>query len=391
MSSSMHVASSSEGNATISPFFSVPGSPSSASRGANQQGPGTPGGSTTATTTGHDSGGDSSMFGAGFNFVNSIVGAGIIGMPVAMKECGLFTGIFLIIFVAYLVHQSTIMIIECGLVAKKLNLEELCRHLFGVHGYNICSLTMFLFAYGAMIAYLMIVGDTVPVALDYFMGAEAPSRTTVMLLAGCFIMLPLSLLLDMASLASTSLLSIAADVFMVVFICVRSHTAAEKQDTEFDPSGDVTVVNGASIAAGLGTISFAFVCQHSSFIVFNSMKEATLSNWRTVANYSLIIAGCLCLLLGLVGYLAFGGYSQGDILTNFNNHGTICCRIYTCMFEWSLVIILSIALILCCLYLCCRRYYTGGSAAAGNNNGVHFSHGGFCGPTLSNIDSTQLP
>ena len=37
--------------------------------------------------------GKSSIFGASFNFVNSIVGAGIIGIPVAIKECGFVFGI----------------------------------------------------------------------------------------------------------------------------------------------------------------------------------------------------------------------------------------------------------------------------------------------------------
>lgn len=316
MSSSTNFRIPSESNITISPFFAIPATgsvPSSPNDDRTRSGA-----SINASTNPHDAHGDSSLFGAGFNFVNSIVGAGIIGMPVAMKECGFFTGIFLILFVAYLVHQSTIMIIECGLVTKKLNLEELCRHLFGVHGYNACALSMFLFAYGAMIAYMMIIGDTVPIALDYFMHAHAPSRAVVMLVSGCLVMLPLSLLRDMSSLSSTSLLSISADFFMVLFICIRSQTAARNQGTTFDSGGDVTVVNGNSIAAGLGTISFAFVCQHSSFIVFRSMREATLPNWKTVANYSLVIAGSMCLLLALVGYLAFGNYVNGDILTNFS-------------------------------------------------------------------------
>jgi solute carrier family 38 (sodium-coupled neutral amino acid transporter), member 11 len=345
MSSSSSMSISSGINVTVSPFFAVPGSPSSsASRSVvDAASDGRPRNNASVTT------GESSLFGAGFNFVNSIVGAGIIGMPIALKECGLFTGIFLIIFVAYLVNQSTVIIIECGLVNKKLNLEELCRHLFGVHGYNACSMSMFLFAYGAMIAYLMIIGDTVPIALDYFMGDDAPSRTAVMLVAGFCIVLPLSLLRDMSSLSSTSLLSIAADFFMVLFICARSHTAAKKQDTMFDPPGDITVVNGTSIAAGLGTISFAFVCQHSSFLVFQSMKEGTLANWKRVSDVSLVIAGTLCLLLGLVGYLSFGDYTQGDIMTNFGSNG----ESLFCIVLLFILISVSVTLHECVSNVCC--------------------------------------
>ncbi len=305
------------GGVTISPFFAS---------GDNNQPPSSPTRGNTSVcnpdeNTNTSGEGDSSIFGAGFNFINSIVGAGIIGIPIAIKECGLFFGIFLVIFVAILINHSTIMIIECGIVAKKLNLEELCRHLFGVHGYNVCALSMFVFAYGAMIAYTIIIGDTVPIALNFFIGEDAPGRTAVMLISGCCIILPLSMLRDMSSLSSTSLISIAADFFMVLFICIRAKHAADKENTEFEAPADVTVISGATIAEGLGTISFAFVCQHSSFLVYRSMREGTLNNWKKVSNASLTIAGVMCLLLGLVGYLAFGDFTEADIMNNFPADG----------------------------------------------------------------------
>jgi hypothetical protein len=67
--------------------------------------------------------GKSSQLATGFNFVNSIVGAGIIGIPVAIKECGFFMGIVLLVLVAYLVDQSVILLIDCGVQANKTNFE----------------------------------------------------------------------------------------------------------------------------------------------------------------------------------------------------------------------------------------------------------------------------
>ena len=57
-------------------------------------------------------GGKSSMFGASFNFVNSIIGAGIIGIPYALKLCGFYVGVLMLILVAVLVDKSVIMLIE---------------------------------------------------------------------------------------------------------------------------------------------------------------------------------------------------------------------------------------------------------------------------------------
>lgn len=245
-----------------------------------------------------------------------------LGMPVAIKECGLFMGILLLLMVAALIHRSTIMLIECGIVAKKYNLEELMRHLFGVHGYNITTFAMFLFAYGAMIAYMVIIGDTVPIALDYFIGGESPGRTVILLLTGCCVILPLSLLRDMSSLSSTSALSIFADFLMIIFICSRGSAAAKSEDTSFNYPEDLTFIS-SNLFEGIGTISFAFVCQHSSFIVYRSMKDRSLGNWTLIANYCLGVAFVMCLTLGLVGYLTFGSNVNGDIMTNFPDNGKV--------------------------------------------------------------------
>jgi Transmembrane amino acid transporter protein len=52
----------------------------------------------------------SGIFGASSNLVNSIVGAGIIGIPYALKQSGLVTGVLLLLLVAYLTGKRTKML-----------------------------------------------------------------------------------------------------------------------------------------------------------------------------------------------------------------------------------------------------------------------------------------
>ena len=127
----------------------------------------------------------SSVWGASFNFVNSIVGSGIIGIPFAILQSGTFMGIFLLAFVAFLVDKSVLMMIDCGIKTGKLDLEALCEHCLGRYGYYTALTMMFLFAYGAQVSYLVIVGDTVPlVAESIWPDNVYASRTFIMLLAG---------------------------------------------------------------------------------------------------------------------------------------------------------------------------------------------------------------
>jgi solute carrier family 38 (sodium-coupled neutral amino acid transporter), member 11 len=47
----------------------------------------------------------SDIFGASSNLVNSIVGAGIIGMPYAMKQSGLIAGTLLLLLVGWMTGE----------------------------------------------------------------------------------------------------------------------------------------------------------------------------------------------------------------------------------------------------------------------------------------------
>jgi len=69
-------------------------------------------------------------------------------------------------------------------------------------------------------------------------------------------------------------------------------------------------------------MEFAFVCHHSSFIVYNSLKDGTNKRWSIVTHTSLLISLGLCILLAVSGYLNFQTNTKGDILNNFSYDNT---------------------------------------------------------------------
>lgn len=262
-------------------------------------------------------GGKSSVYGASFNFINSIIGAGIIGMPYALRLCGFYLGIAMLIVVAYLVDRSVIMLIECGIKAGKYDFEELTFHYLGKSGYLAAVVFMFLFAYGAQIAYMVIVGDTVPVVLNTFVGERTilTNREEVILAFAVLVVLPLCLLKQLSSLANTSLVSILSDIALVLIVVFNAFPESRAQGIKGNYH-DLSFAS-TSVFAGIGTISFAFVCQHNSFMVFRSLKRPSLENWRKVAHMSVGFSLSISLLLGIVGYVSFRDSTNGDILTNF--------------------------------------------------------------------------
>ncbi len=87
--------------------------------------------------------------GASFNLINSIVGAGIIGIPYALQQSGLLVGILLLLLVSYLTDKSLRIIINLASFHPKLKLydvrtfEDLASFPFGNIGEKFVLVNMF--------------------------------------------------------------------------------------------------------------------------------------------------------------------------------------------------------------------------------------------------------
>ena len=149
-------------------------------------------------------------------------------------------------------------------------------------------------AYGAMVAYLLIIKDTVP----SIVGVDENDRlikTLIMIATSATIMLPLSMQRDMASLSITSLFSVLADVVLVGFIV----TYAPMSESVANAGGLARVIVMDSVKPtifiGLGILSTAMACQHSAFIV--STNSYNYVTYCVVGCESRRNSRCFCLLL----------------------------------------------------------------------------------------------
>ena len=87
---------------------------------------------------------------------------------------------------------------------------------------------------------------------------------------------------------------------------------------------------------GIGAIAFAFVCQHSSFLVFASLSNPTPARWSKVlpsllstrflppchpstqvTHISVGFAAVVCVVIGSAGFLPFANAVCPDILNSF--------------------------------------------------------------------------
>jgi sodium-coupled neutral amino acid transporter 11 len=181
--------------------------------------------------------------------------------------------------------------------------EDLISIPFGRYGSYFVLINMFILAYGAMVAYLLIIKDTVPVVLDIVEIGEGNflEREVVMIITSLVIVVPLSMARDMASLASTSIMSVMADVILVGFVI--GYAPVQSTVSDYGGIGQVLADNwvNSKLFIGLGVLSTAMACQHSAFIVSGSLEDKTAARWGMVTSRSISISAALCIMMGVTG------------------------------------------------------------------------------------------
>lgn len=133
----------------------------------------------------------SAIAGCTANIINAIVGAGIVGLPYAIKQAGFVAGIFLVIFSAAMTEKSLRLLVETAKHVHVPSYETVAEAAFGRFGFLFVAINMFINAYGAMLSYLMIVKDT----FSALLGVEAdnfPMKRSILFLISITIMVPIA-------------------------------------------------------------------------------------------------------------------------------------------------------------------------------------------------------
>jgi sodium-coupled neutral amino acid transporter 11 len=112
------------------------------------------------------------------NMANSIIGAGIIGQPYAFKQAGLFSGIILLIALSVTVDWTIRLIVTNSKLSGANSFQATMEKCFGKSGLIAISIAQWAFAFGGMVAFCIIIGDTIP----RVMASAFPSLATTPML-----------------------------------------------------------------------------------------------------------------------------------------------------------------------------------------------------------------
>ncbi len=181
-------------------------------------------------------------------------------LPFALLKAGFLPGLLLLLGLAWLVDWTVSTLILVSKLASAPTYQGLVRHCFGRVGFYLVSAFQLLFAFGAMTAYTVIIGDTLPLFLRSVLPPSWPlalsSRPLAIVLASGGVSLPLSLSRDIAALSKTSAVSVLAILFIAVAMALTPVEAGERGNMDAQA---LLGFHFTGLTQSIGVIAFAFV------------------------------------------------------------------------------------------------------------------------------------
>lgn len=274
-----------------------------------------------------DANGTSNMKMAFMNMANSILGAGIIGQPLAMKNCGLFGGVVAMFFLTFLIDWTLRLIVINSQLSQTRSYQDTVSFCFGNPGRLLLLLTISSFAYGGCMAFCVIIGDTIPHVLTLMLPKSVTDTDTsvigwlflrnfiIVIFTSC-ISYPLSLNRDISKLAKASGFALLGMTIIVIITLARGPFVDASLKSPLSKSEKFVNKN---LFQGILVISFALVCHHNTIFIYNSMKNASVGKFSKLTHWACGVSMCFCLLMGIPGLLNFGHNIKGNILNNFKS------------------------------------------------------------------------
>ena len=277
------------------------------------------------------------IFSGTINLSNTIIGAGMLGLPGAFGGTGYIGGlVFIVTSAAFSAHGLVLLskaAIKAGLPSSFYSVAHAA-----VPSYTILiDLAVTLKCFGVATGYLITISDCMVDALDHLLPTNSESFIIHTILSRRFwvvgatiAVLPVSFYKTLDELKRASALAL-----IFVFLLAFGIIAYANGFVGFtDPCPDDASENGCkgdvvpftdlpSTISKLPIFIFAFTCHQNIFPIVNELQNRTQQRLNKIINFSIGFALVLFSIVAIEGYRTYGSNVKGDILLNYPQNANV--------------------------------------------------------------------
>ncbi|KAI4170549.1 MAG: hypothetical protein LQ343_004926 [Gyalolechia ehrenbergii] len=252
------------------------------------------------------------------NLVNTIVGAGVLAMPLALSRMGMVLGVIVILWAGLTAGFGLYLQTRCARYLERGSASFFAlSQITYPNAAVIFDAAIAIKCFGVGVSYLIIIGDLMPGVVQGFSENAAGVSFLVdrhfWVTGFMLIVIPLSFLRRLDSLKYTSVIALISIGYLVILVVAHFI----KGDTMADRSA-IRVVRWESAVATLSSfpvIVFAYTCHQNMFSILNEIGNNSHFRTTGVVGASIGISGFIYILVAITGYLSFGNAVAGNIVS----------------------------------------------------------------------------
>mmetsp|Transcript_19567 Transcript_19567/g.61989 ORF Transcript_19567/g.61989 Transcript_19567/m.61989 type:complete len:536 (+) Transcript_19567:120-1727(+) len=256
------------------------------------------------------------------NLCNTIVGAGILGLPFAFMSCGMSLGLTLIFGCAGACCLSLHLLSTSAKTAGVWPSSFYTVAIAAIPTWTfLIDLAVAVKCFGVATSYLIVSGDMMPNVMAFIGAPHAWQDRDLWVSISVAVAGPLACFAKLDALRHTSLLSILCVVYLaglaLAVAIAPDALACERDQPRDECRGPVEGGPSPETLRILSIFIFGFTCQQNIFAVVNELARPSARRVGLVIAASVGISLALYLVVAVGGFLVYGNRVHKDVLINF--------------------------------------------------------------------------
>ena len=266
--------------------------------------------------------GKTNFIGAFLQIGNTILGAGIISLPVVMRYLGFILGILFIIIISFLTIYSSYLLLKAHQITGKKKYSTIAHASLGDIGYIYTNFMIILNNFGLCCLFFRIFGDTMQNIISGYVEKDNFFVTNwhnffyiiILLIVMCFIIWTR----DFEKFEKTSFLGMFGILIYVLTLLILFFYKISKG---FKPHHSISSYliddDYFNILISLPSVFLSFSFQFNLFPIYSGLVKRTHHNMLKITISSILFCLVLYLFSSICGYLMYGNSLNDTILNAF--------------------------------------------------------------------------
>ena len=297
--------------------------------------------------------GKDSIKASGAQIANTIMGAGILSIPIIMRYLGLLLGIIFIIFLAFCTIYSVFILIRCHEITGKNGFSMLGKITMGKFGSILIKVIIIINNLGFCIAYFRIFGEVVQTIIQGLVSPESfwanNWHNFIYIIICSFIMFSFIFIKNLSALKKVAYMGVSVVLIFslgltLLFIHKGIHHYLDSNISWIFLKPNCSFSEAFHV---IPSVFLAFLFQFNVFPIYLSLKEKNLETMMKATKIGVGYSLFIFLIVGIVGFLLYGLNMNDTLLNNFSDDMTKFRDISG--FIKFLIIIISVSFVTTCL------------------------------------------